>query len=340
MRVLVTGGTGFLGGHTAAALVRNGHQVRVLARDGAKVAPSMAAHGITAEVAEGDMCDAAAVADAVAGCGAVVHTAAEIAVGRRTDHTDDANARGTRTVLDAALAAGCDPVVYAGSIMVHFPAEQSPVTVDSPMPEPISAYGASKRAAELVVRAAQDAGSPVISFSLGALYGPTSPHLEGSYAAVLGALDAFMLVPPGGIGLIDVRDAANLLARAVQPGTGPHRFMAGGRFVTWADWTALLGRAVGREVPHQRVSTEDLLAMGRSFDEQAAEGGGQAVLSEEAAQVMTCGAPTDDSGTQAAFGMAYRPLAQTFADTVAYLRDLGRLAPERAESPANDGGDP
>ena len=84
MRVLVTGGTGFVGSHAAAALVRAGHDVRLLARRPEQVPVTFAPHGVeTGDVVRGDVLDEQAVAGAVRGCDAVVHAAAVFSLDRR-----------------------------------------------------------------------------------------------------------------------------------------------------------------------------------------------------------------------------------------------------------------
>jgi hypothetical protein len=134
-----------------------------------------------------------------------------------------------------------------------------------------------------------------------------------------------MLVPPGGLGVVDVRDLATMLSRAVEPGRGPRRYLAGGQFVTWAQWTRTLSEAAGVEVAHQEVTAAEMIDLGRQFDALRAEGKSSAPLSEEAAIIMTSGVPTADEATLADLGCGYRPLVETFADTVAYLRGIGRL---------------
>ena len=81
MRVLVTGGTGFVGSHVVRTVREAGHDIRLLARTPAKVAPLMARMRVDPdpiEVVAGDITDAASVAEAVAGCDAVVHSAAVV----------------------------------------------------------------------------------------------------------------------------------------------------------------------------------------------------------------------------------------------------------------------
>jgi dihydroflavonol-4-reductase len=325
MRVLVTGATGFVGSHTVAALRRDGHEVRILVRDPSRVDRALGPLGETASVIKGDMTDAIAVAAAVKGCEAVIHAAGEIGVDGGTGPTTNANVDGARTVISAALDHGVDTVIYTSTITVHLPTDEEVITPDSPLAEPLSSYGASKRDAELLVRGWQAEGAPVTSFTIGGVYGPFSPHLDGSFAAVLGALEAFMLVPPGGLGVIDVRDLATMLSRAVEAGRGPRRYLAGGPYVTWAEWAQALGRAAGVDMGHQEVTVDELIDLGRQFDRLRTEGRASAPLSEEAAIIMTSGVPTDDAATLSDLACTYRPLDETFRDAVAYLRSTGRL---------------
>ncbi|HEY5024208.1 MAG TPA: NAD-dependent epimerase/dehydratase family protein [Acidimicrobiales bacterium] len=325
MVVLVTGATGFVGSHAVAALRRDGHDVRIMVRDPERVARALEPHGVDVSVVRGDMTDPVAVAAAVKGCDAVIHAAGEVGVEGGTGPKTTANMDGVRTVISAALEAGSDPVVYTSTITVHLPTDEPVITPASPLAEPLSAYGASKRDAELLVRRWQSAGAPVSSFTIGGVYGPMSPHLDGSFGAILAALESFMLVPPGGLGVVDVRDLGTMLSRAVEPGRGPRRYLAGGQYVTWAQWTQALGAAAGVEVAHQEVSAAEMIDLGRQFDRLRAQGKSSAPLSEEAAIIMTSGVPTDDSATLADLGFRYRPVAETFTDTVTYLRARGRL---------------
>jgi nucleoside-diphosphate-sugar epimerase len=327
MLVLVTGATGFVGSHAVAALHKDGHDVRVLVRDPGRIEPALGPHGVRVSAVRGDMTDPTAVAAAVRGCDAVIHAAGEVGVEGGTGPRTTANVDGVRTVISAALDAGLDPVVYTSTITVHLPTDEAVITPDSPLAEPLSSYGASKRDAELLVRRWQHEGAPVTSFTIGGVYGPVSPHLDGSFGAVLAALETFMLVPPGGLGVVDVRDLAVMLSRAVEAGRGPRHYLAGGRYVTWAQWTRELGAAAGVEVAHQEVTVAEMIDLGRQFDRLRAEGKSSAPLSEEAAIIMTSGVPTDDHATLVDLGCGYRPLAETFKDTVEYLRALSRLAP-------------
>ena len=273
VRVLVTGASGYIGSHTVDSLLKAGHDVRVLVRSPTRAALSLGPCWARVEVAVGDVTDAASVTAAVDGCDSVVHTAGEIGVAAGTGPGSAAvNVDGLRIVAEAGLAIGADPIVYTSTVMAYLPTDQAQLTSRSPLAAPMSAYGASKIQAEQLVRAWQKDGAPICCFVIGGVYGPGSPHRDGSFAAVLGALRFMMLVPPGGMGVVDVRDLALLLERSVVSGQGPCHFMAGGHFVPWSSWTDLLSEAAGRFVARQEVTADQMIELGRQFDLQRAGG--------------------------------------------------------------------
>lgn len=323
-RVLVTGATGFVGSHTVAALTAAGHEVRVLVRNPKRIPGSLGALGLDPEVALGDMTDADAVGAAVDGCEVVIHAAAQIGVGGGGPATDT-NLAGVRTVVGAALDAGVRRVVYTSSVTAHTPTDAPVLTLDSPLVEPLSPYGATKVAAERLLRSWQDEGKPITIVVPGGVYGPDAPDLINSFTAILAALDAMMLVPPSGTTVVDVRDLAELLTRVAVADEYVPRVLAGGHFVTWREWVSGLERAVGRPVAHQVVTHEEILALARDLSALAAETGEEPLLTEEAALVMATGVPLDDEASLRRFGVELRPLDDTFRDVIAYLRSIGRV---------------
>ena len=330
MHVLITGGTGFVGSHAVGSLQLAGHTVRVLARDASRVPCVLGALGLEAdEIIEGDMTDSGSVNAGLNGCDAVVHCAAEIGIGGGHGPTGTANVDGARLVVGGASARGIDPIIYTSSITVHLPCPDPVITPESPLAQPLSTYGAQKVSIDQFVRDLQAEGAPVTTLVVSGVYGPHSPHLDGSFAALLGSLQAGMVAPPGGMGVVDVRDVAQVIAACVEPQRGPRRYLVTGNYVTWEEWTAILSQAAGRSVPFSEVSAETMIDLGKRFDEMRDSGQeGLPPLSVEAAVVMNSGKPADDSATLQDFGVTYRSTLDTFSDTLEWLHGTGQLAPD------------
>src|SRR5262249_23246163 len=125
MFVLVTGGTGYVGSHTVAALTRAGHGARVLARSPDRIAAALEPFGVSGvETSLGDVPDPVAVARALDGCDAVVHAASVFSMNpRRAEEMRAVNVRGTDTVLGSAHRLGLDPIVHVSSELALLPPE-------------------------------------------------------------------------------------------------------------------------------------------------------------------------------------------------------------------------
>ncbi|GAA3207293.1 NAD-dependent epimerase/dehydratase family protein [Actinocorallia longicatena] len=327
MKVLITGGTGFVGSHVTRELLGEGHEVRLLVRDPAKAGRVLGGlEGPAAEIVVGDMTDPAAVARALEGCSAVVHCAAEIGVAGGGTPRGTANVDGARTVLGQAAELGLDPIVYTSSIAVHLPTPDPVLTVGSALAEPLSEYGAQKRDVELLAADLQKRGAALTVLVVGGVYGPESPHLNDSHIALLAALETGMVAPESGLGVLDVRDLATVIAGSLRPGLGPRRFLVSGRYVTWKEWAEHLSEASGRDVPYTPVTAEEMIELGRQFDHLRASGEDVPPLSEEAAVIMSEGRPADDTATLRTFSLTYRPTTDTFRDTLTWLTREGHLA--------------
>ena len=185
-RYLVTGGAGFIGANLAAALVRLGHQVRILdnfstgLRENLRVAPD-------AEVVEGDVRSYHIVREAVDGVDFVLHQAALPSVPRSVRDpitTSDVNITGTLNVLNAARDAKVRRLVFASSSSVY---GDNPVLPkhEGLVPAPLSPYAVSKLAAEHYCRVYTTLyGFETVILRYFNVFGPhQSPRSE--YAAVI-----------------------------------------------------------------------------------------------------------------------------------------------------------
>jgi len=151
VRVLVTGGAGFIGSHVVDRLRAHGHEPRIF-----DLVPSP--HHAPGEIdtVVGDVTDAAAVRCAARGCEAIAHLAAVSDVERVVAdpaQADRVNVRGTEVVLSAARAEDVSRVLYASTIWVYGDAANGrPIREDAPLPLPGHFYTATKLAGELYCR--------------------------------------------------------------------------------------------------------------------------------------------------------------------------------------------
>jgi nucleoside-diphosphate-sugar epimerase len=148
MRALVTGATGFVGSHVVEALRRGGVEITALARSPEKAA-SLVAQGVL--VVKGDLHDQASLDRAVSGQDVIYHVAGVVAARSEAEFLG-ANRDGTGNVLTAAERQGRPRFVLVSSLAAGGPSIPGAPLDGSEPPQPVTAYGRSKLAAEQVVR--------------------------------------------------------------------------------------------------------------------------------------------------------------------------------------------
>ncbi|MGH2860272.1 MAG: NAD-dependent epimerase/dehydratase family protein [Solirubrobacteraceae bacterium] len=171
MRVLVTGGAGFIGSHVVDKLRDHGHEPVIY-----DLRPSPWPEHADVGTVIGQVTDAAALTAALEGCDAVAHLAAVADVNDVHAEPHDAeqvNARGTAAVLEAARRAGISRVVYASTIWVYSDTEDSVVSETTLLPPPAHLYTATKLAGELYCKSYQELyGINYTILRFGIPYGP------------------------------------------------------------------------------------------------------------------------------------------------------------------------
>ena len=284
LRVLLTGGAGYVGSHVLVELLTAGHDVTVfdnLATAGETALSHVRAiAGCGFGFVRGDLRDAAAVTTAVAATrpDATIHCAglkSPIELLSRPETYRLVNVEGTRTLVAALTEQGCRRLVFSSSAAIYGPPEHLPIREDHPL-NPATPYGATKRDAErvLVDAAAQDPGWAVAllryfnpagahdSASLGEIPAGRPVNLMPNLIAVAAGLQPALTVhgvdwdTPDGTG---VRDYIHIvdLARAhlaaldwTGRAGGAEAFNVGtGRGVSVRELAAAVATSSGRQTP-------------------------------------------------------------------------------------------
>ena len=328
MKVLVTGGTGFTGSHTARALVAAGHQVRLLVRDASKAARVFEPHGLSfPDVVVGDMTDAGAVEKALAGCDGVVHAAALVDLRRASARlVEDTNARGVELVVGGAVKRGLPSIVYVSSLSVFFVPGGPPVSPELPIAPPTTAYARSKAQAEVYVRQLQAEGAPIrISYPAG-IVGPDDPGMSDANHAVYTWFADLGVITSSGFQCVDVRDVAALHVKLIELPAGAHRYAAAAETLPWADVYHLMDRITGTRLRRLAVPGWLMRSLGSVGDVVKRVYDFNFPLTRDSMEFATQWPGSDAASTTRELGLVFRPVEETYRDTLRWMHRAGHLS--------------
>jgi nucleoside-diphosphate-sugar epimerase len=251
MRVLVTGATGFTGGHLARALQKRGYDVRALVRDPRR-AEALKAAGM--ELAVGNLINAEEVHRAVQGCDVVYHIAALYREARHADGTyRQVNVEGTEHVLKACQSEGVRRVIHCSTVGVHGDVDV-PAGEDAPF-GPLDVYQESKLEGELLARKYLDAGLPGSIFRPVGIHGPGDMRFLKLFRTISNG--SFRMIGKGDIfyhmTYIDDLIAGIILCGEHPAALGQTYILCGPRYTTLTELAAAVAHAVGRPPPRGHI---------------------------------------------------------------------------------------
>ena len=249
MKALVTGATGFTGGHLARALVRRGVQVRALVRK-PEAASDLAAAGI--ELVKGDLERREELAGAARGVEVVYHVAAlyrQAGLPEATYHRVNAESAGW--IVDAAAAGGARRVVHCSTVGVHGDIEHPPADEDAPL-RPGDTYQVTKLEGERLARAAAErTGIELAIVRPSGIYGPSDRRLLKLFRGV--ARRRFVVLGDGEIfyHLTHVDDLVEgfRLAGTVPAAAGRTYILAGPEVTTLNELVRIVAAGAGVKPP-------------------------------------------------------------------------------------------
>jgi farnesol dehydrogenase len=326
MRVLVTGGTGFLGKNVVRALAEAGHVLRLLVRERSDL--TGLPEGL--ETARGDVTDAASLASAAQGCGAVVHLAGLVKMWvPERERFDQVNVGGLRNALAAAEQAGAR-LVYTSSFIAIGPAGPEPADESRLHPGDHfrNDYERTKAAADAVAREAAARGRDVVLLYPGVVYGPGD--LSDGNLVVKMVLDHMRGRNPGIIGPGDrrwsyafVEDVARGHLAALERGRKGERYFLCGENVDMNGFFATLQDVAGVKPPSVHIPYAAASLLGRAFWLWAELTGHPPLLTHQVVGVFREHWAYSSAKAESELGYRPTPLREGLARTVAWLRQTG-----------------
>lgn len=325
--ILVTGAGGFVGGHVARALAWAGYAVRGWTRRIPTAEPGDPA----IEWFVGDLRDPSSRVRAVEGVRGVVHVAGWVSL-RNDRHRESraVNVEATRALLQASREAGASVFLYTSTLWtVGAGTDERPADENSPWNlEPLrSPYCDTKREAEALVLAANGNGFRTAVLCPGLVIGPRDTRPTSTKLLLTMARWPVVLLPRGGIPVVDAHVVAEAHVRALSHAAPGRRYVVAGPYLSYHNLAALVARVARR--PWRVVTVPDALERPMARAAGWIDGWGGGLLGERTAAAVAGGfLRLRVSGTRAdaAFGLSHPDPLTSIHEALAYSRRVG-LAP-------------
>lgn len=313
--VLVTGATGFIGSVLTRQLVAEGERVRILRRESSSLD---LLDDVIEEVdtAVGDVTHARSLYEAMTGIDQVYHVAAKVSFDRRDrEALRRVNVDGTANVVNAALEAEVDRLVHTSSMAAF----GRPVDAEAPIDETTSwhnaahrsAYARSKYRAELEIHRGIAEGLDAVIVNPSLVFGVGRPGTNTRRIVEVVRSEWLPAVPPGGTNVVDVRDVAAGLCRAMTHGETGRRYLLGGENLSWAAIAETLAEAFGVEPPRYKVPAPLLTAGAVVSEAVAAVTRTRSLFSRATARTASRTYRYDNSRARDELGWTFRPFEDT-----------------------------
>ena len=326
-KVFLTGASGFVGSAVARALVRRGFHPVALVRassDRANLAD------FAGTIVEGDIRDSAAVGRAMAGARYAFHVAADYRLWARDPEEIVRNNReSTRIVMEAALAAGVERVVYTSSVATLLPDPAGPAD-ETAAARPEQATGAYKRskviAERLVERMVAERGLPAVIVNPSTPIGPhdvrPTPTGRIIVEAANGRMPAFV---DSGLNLVHVDDVAEGHLAALDRGRLGERYILGGQDESLAGLLGSIAVLLGRRPPRVRLPSAPLIPLAWANERIARITGKEPFLTLDSLRMSKHYMFYSSAKAERELGYRARPYREALADAIGWFRQAGMI---------------
>lgn len=324
MKVFITGGTGFIGGHVARRLTEAGHELHCLVRCGSDTRHLQA---LGAHLVLGTVNDMAALHDGMQGCDALVHMAGVYSFWEPDmGILELVNVDGTYQVMQAAAAVGVKRVVYLSTVAVYGVPGEKPFNEETPhAPQLTTRYARTKRQAEEIVRQAAAAhGMELVVLQPGAVIGAGDTRATGQYLdALLRGRLPLMSFSESQMVFLHVADVCEAAARCVtEARAAGQTYLLGKTSMSMWEYLGMISEIGDVHMPYIKfpVIVPTILGwlltpLSNLVNRPPLWG-----LSNDQVRMLRDGFVFDGSKAERELGIRYRPVKNAVADAVAWVR--------------------
>jgi dihydroflavonol-4-reductase len=324
--VLVTGASGFVGAAVVRALLARGRKLRVLLRPRSDRRNLV---GLDVEPRIGALEDAASLAAAIEGCGALYHVAADYRLWVKDEGAMvRANVEGTRLLMEAALARRVASIVYTSSVAtLGIIGDGTPSDENTPstLGDMIGPDKRSKHSAEGVVRDfVRQRGLPAVIVNPSTPVGPgdvkPTPTGRMIVEAASGKMPAFV---DTGLNIVHVDDVAAGHLLAEERGVPGERYILGGEDLSLAEILKRIALLTGRKPPTISVPIPAIWPIAIAAEAWARVSGKEPFVTRDGLRMAKKKMFFSSAKAERALGYRARPAQQALADAVAWFRQAG-----------------
>ena len=327
MKLLVTGGTGFLGRRTVDLLAAN-HEIRLLVRP----TSSRDRFAETVTFAEGDVTDRDSLKRAAEGCDAILHAAALVKILAPAEQFDRINVGGLENVIAAAQASDIQKIVYVSSFMALGPTENGPggqLDEQASVADRkwINDYERTKTLSDRAARKAIESGIPLNVVYPGVIYGPG--ELTEGNIVLRHVLDLAHKRLPALLGKAErvwnysfVEDVASGIVRVLEQAPAGERFVLGGENVTQGHFYSTVGNVFGIKTPNMRMPDAMAKLSGAMMKGWAQLVGGTPKLTPDLVEVYRHDWALSSKKAENEFGYTWLTLEEGLTRSADWLKSL------------------
>jgi len=322
MKAFVTGATGFIGASIVRELLKDGCEVRVLARPGSD---RRNLEGLDVDIWEGDLSDRGSLIRGLSGCQTLFHAAADYRLWTRTPASMyEVNVGGTRTILAAALSAGIEKVVYTSSVgTLGNPGDGTPGNEATPVDfsQMVGDYKKSKFLAERAAEEFLPKGLPLVIVNPSTPVGPRDIKPTPTGKIIVDFLNRKMpAYLDTGLNLLDVEACARGHILAAQKGRVGEKYILGNENLTLATIFSMLSEITGLRAPRVRLPYLPILWAAYANQALSALTGKEPLIPLAGVQMAAKFMYFDPSKAIAELGLPQVPVRQSLERSVAWFR--------------------